>query len=114
MARTCFGATETEESRTETGQVRLLMCLECVGVHLGKQSNEELIVLFGPGHPETHSTEPKQNPFHVQLFDGLATRMRNIQDNRTTYHHSENVVSEAIFVNMVSPRLAVLVEGDFE
>jgi hypothetical protein len=40
--------------------------------------------------------------------------MRNIQDNRTTYHHSEKVVPEAIFVNMVSPRLAVLVEGDLE
>jgi hypothetical protein len=40
--------------------------------------------------------------------------MRNIQDNRTTYHHSEKVVSEAIFVNMVSPGLAVLVEGDLK
>jgi hypothetical protein len=29
----------------------------------------------------------------------------------TTYHHSEKVISEAIFANMVSPRLAVLVEG---
>jgi hypothetical protein len=90
------------------------MCLGRVGVHLGKQSNEELVVPFGPGYPETHSAEPEKNPFHVQLFDGLATRMQNIRDDRTTYHYSEKVVSEAIFANMVSPRLAVLVEGDLK
>jgi hypothetical protein len=40
--------------------------------------------------------------------------MRNIRDDRTTYHHSEKVVSEAIFANVVSPRLTVLVEGDLK
>jgi hypothetical protein len=111
MTRTCFGATEAEKSRTETSQVQFPTFLRRVGIHLGKQSNEELVVPFGPGHPETHSAEPEQNPFHVQLFAGLTTRMQNIRDNRTTYHHSEKVVSETIFVDVVSPSLTVLVKG---
>jgi hypothetical protein len=50
----------------------------------------------------------------MQLFDGLATGMRVIRGDKMTYHYSEEVVPEAIFANVVSPRLAVLVEGDLE
>jgi hypothetical protein len=32
----------------------------------------------------------------------------------TTYHYSEKVIAEAILVNMVAPRLAVLVERELE
>jgi hypothetical protein len=32
----------------------------------------------------------------------------------TTYHYSEEVIVEAILMNMVSPRLAVLVERELE
>jgi hypothetical protein len=58
--------------------------------------------------------EPEENLFHMQLFNGLATRMRAIQEDKMTYDYSEEVVLEAIFVNGVSPRLAVLVECGLE
>jgi hypothetical protein len=53
------------------------MCLGCVVIHLGKQPDQELVVSLGPRHPETHTTEPKENPLHVQLFDELTTQMRD-------------------------------------
>jgi hypothetical protein len=40
--------------------------------------------------------------------------MRNIRGDRTTYHHSEKVVSETIFVDVVSLSLTVLVKGYLE
>jgi hypothetical protein len=105
---------EPEKSRTKTGQSQLSSRLRRIGVYLGKQSNQELVVPLGPGHPETHATEPEQNPLHVQLFDGLLTGARNIREDKPTYHYSEEVVPEATFVNMVSPRLTVLVERGLE
>jgi hypothetical protein len=89
------------------------MGLGRVGVHLGEQTNQELVVPFGPSHPETHVTKPEQDPFHMQLFGGL-TRMRAFKKIGTTYHYSEEVVPETIFTNMVPPRLAVLVERKLE
>jgi hypothetical protein len=41
---------------------------------------------------------------------GWQQECRTIREVKRTYHYSEEVVLEAIFVNMVSPRLAVLVK----
>jgi hypothetical protein len=73
-----------------------------------------LVIPFGPGDPKTHSTEPKKDPFHVQLFEELSIKCGTFKRMGTTYHYSEEVIAEAILVNMVAPRLAVLVEREFE
>jgi hypothetical protein len=101
MARASFRTMEPEKSRTEASQVGCPMGLRHARVHLREQANQKLVVPLGPSHPETHATKPEQDPFHMELFGRLTTRMRAFEKIGTTYHYPEEVVPETIFANMV-------------
>jgi hypothetical protein len=65
MARTRIWTLKSEKPGTESNQFGRPIFFERVGVHLGEQPDQELVIPFGPGHSEAHTTKPKEDPLQV-------------------------------------------------